>query len=169
MRESDRFQTVCGGGVAGALVKPNRPICATVQGDRGTNAIGSTWAIVSPETATHDIAHADSGSFVVGASFDALVQSIVADATGVAAISIVSQSGPSRTNSITVRRINVALRTSWRVGQHKPTCLPLRVALGRSQRLLQRGLAASMIVAVVPHYQLSPPGIVALTFPNPAK
>lgn len=82
MRDSVRFHTICEGGVAGALVKPNRPVCASVQGDRGTNAIGSTWAIVSPETATHDIAHADSGSFVVGASFGALAQSIVADATG---------------------------------------------------------------------------------------
>jgi hypothetical protein len=103
----------CGGGVAGALVGPNTPVCATVQGERGANAIGSTWMIVSPGTAAHGIAQADSGIFLARASIGVLAQSIVADVTGVAAIAIVSQSGPSLTNSIKARMTNAALRTSW--------------------------------------------------------
>jgi len=92
--------------VAGAYAMPKRPVCGAGQGDRreeGTSPICST---VSLATATHGMAQADAGAFLMGAPGALLAQSIIADAAGGAAIAIVSQSGPSRTSNITARTRN---------------------------------------------------------------
>jgi hypothetical protein len=96
---------------------PKRPVCGAGQGDRreeGTSPICST---VLPATATHGMAQADAGVFLMGAPADLLAQSIIADAAGGAAIAIVSQSGPSRTSNITARTKNAMKRSILEIGR----------------------------------------------------
>lgn len=57
-----------------------------------------------PATAAHGMAHAEAGILFEGALVDLLVQSIIAEVAGVAAIAIVPHSGPSRRNSISAIR-----------------------------------------------------------------
>ncbi|WP_271300938.1 hypothetical protein [Sphingomonas sp. CV7422] len=102
--------------MAGALVSPSRPEWATAQGERGTNGIGSICAIVSPGIAAHGMAQAEGGIFLVGAWPGVSAQSIVADAIGVAAIAIVSHSGPSLTSIITARTTIAAVRAKRKNG-----------------------------------------------------
>jgi hypothetical protein len=92
--------------VAGAYAMPKRPVCGAGQGDRREEGTSSICSTVSPATATHGMAQADAGAFLTGAPADLLVQSIIADAAGGAAIAIVSQSGPSRTSNITAKTKN---------------------------------------------------------------
>ena len=94
--------------MAGAYATPKRPVCGAGHGDRREDGTSSICSTVSPATATHGIAQADAGAFLMGAPADLLAQSIIADAAGGAAIAIaiVSQSGPSRTSNITARTKN---------------------------------------------------------------
>ena len=91
--------------MAGAYAMPKRPVCGAGQGDRREDGTSPICSTVSPATATHGMAQADAGAFLMGAP-DLLAQSIIADAAGGAAIAIVSQSGPSRTSNITARTKN---------------------------------------------------------------
>ena len=59
------------------------------------------------------MAHAGGAFFLSGAWLGAFAQSIVADTTGVAAIAIVSQSGPSLTSIITARMTIATVRANW--------------------------------------------------------
>jgi len=96
--------------VAGAYAMPKRPVCGAGHGDRREDGTSSIYSTVSPATATHGMAQADAGAFLMGAPGDLLAQSIIADAAGGAAIAIVSQSGPSRTSNITARTTNAMER-----------------------------------------------------------
>jgi hypothetical protein len=58
------------------------------------------------------MAQAEAGIFFSGVLSRVLAQSIGVDAAGVAAVAIVSQSGPSRTSIITARMTKVAMRTN---------------------------------------------------------
>ncbi|GAA0659875.1 hypothetical protein GCM10009102_05420 [Sphingomonas insulae] len=110
--------------MAGALVSPSSPVWATGQGDSGANSIGSTCATVSPGIAAHGMAQAEGGIFLFGTWFGVFAQSIAADATGVAAIAIVSQSGPSRTSIITARTTIAAVRANWKNGMTRSDMSP---------------------------------------------
>lgn len=92
--------------MAGAYAMPKRPVCGAGQGDRREDGTSPICSTVSPATATHGMAQADAGAFLTGVPADLLVQSIIADAAGGAAIAIVSQSGPSRTSNITAKTKN---------------------------------------------------------------
>ena len=92
--------------MAGAYATPKRLVCGAGHGDRREDGTSPTCSTVSPATATHGMAQADAGAFLMGAPADLLAQSIIADAAGGAAIAIVSQSGPSRTSNITARTKN---------------------------------------------------------------
>ena len=92
--------------MAGAYAMPKRPVCGAGQGDRREDGASSICSTVSPATATHGMAQADAGTFLIGVPADLLAQSTIADAAGGAAIAIVSQSGPSRTSKITARTRN---------------------------------------------------------------
>ena len=96
--------------MAGAYAMPKRPVCVAGQGDIREDGTRSICSTVSPATATHGMAQADAGTFLIGAPADLLAQSIIADAAGGAAIAIVSQSGPSRTSNITARTKNAMER-----------------------------------------------------------
>ena len=71
---------------------PKRPVCGAGQGDRREDGTSPICSRVSPATATHGMAQADAGAFLMGAPADLPAQSIIADAAGGAAIAIVSQS-----------------------------------------------------------------------------
>ena len=83
-----------------------RPGCGAGQGDRWEDGTSPICSTVSPATATHGMAQADAGAYLMGAPADLLAQSIIADAAGGAAIAMVSQSGPSRTSNITAKTKN---------------------------------------------------------------
>ena len=102
--------------MAGALVRPSRPEWATAQGESGTNGLGSICAIVSPGIAAQGMAQAEGGTFLAGTWPGVSAQSIAADAIGVAAIAIVSQSGPSLISIITARMTIAAVRANWKNG-----------------------------------------------------
>ena len=61
--------------------------------------------------------HARGAFFLSGALIGVVAQSSIAEADGVAAIAIVSQSGPSRTSIITAKTTSAAVRTSCENGR----------------------------------------------------
>jgi hypothetical protein len=115
--EIDRVHTICGGGVAGALVWPKRVACSPEYGASLPNNIDLIGSTLSPATAAQGMAQADGGIFLAGFCLDSLAQSIIADAAGVAAIAIVSQSGPSRTSNISAIRKKAEYRKIRNAGR----------------------------------------------------
>ena len=118
-----KAQTDRGGGIAGEGTNPINPAALAAVGGSTANGGGSAPTIATPGMAAQGVAHAAGGTCLAGGRVGLLAQFIIGDATGMAAIAAVSQSGTSRTSSITASAASTKPRTIREVRRRRAIIL----------------------------------------------